>query len=111
MSGLYRACEKTSVTSVQLEQLVASVEQELYGRSENEVCSRTIGEMVMIRLVAVDEVAYVRFASVYRRFSDISSFEDELSKMRKRRVDVTVASECNIYTTETQNKKTSVPST
>lgn len=111
MSGLYRACEKTSVTSVQLEQLAAGVEQELYGRSENEVCSREIGEMVMNRLAGVDEVAYVRFASVYRRFSDITSFENELSKMRKRRVDVTVASECNTYTTETHNKKTSVSST
>jgi transcriptional repressor NrdR len=84
LAGLYRACEKTSVTSMQLEQLVSSVEQQLYACAESEVPSHKIGELVMERLPALDEVAYVRFASVYRRFKDIASFERELSQIRER---------------------------
>ena len=86
LAGLYRACEKTSVTSMQLEQLVASVEQQLYACAESEVSSGKIGELVMERLPGLSEVAYVRFASVYRRFKDIASFEHELSQMRERKV-------------------------
>lgn len=85
LSGLYRACEKTSVSSMDLEALVSSVEQELYASAEDEVCSREIGEMAMNRLALLDEVAYVRFASVYRRFTDISSFERELSQIKHRK--------------------------
>lgn len=87
LAGLYRACEKTSVSSVQLEQLVGEVEKELYACSETEVPSNKIGEMVMDKLAALNEVAYVRFASVYRRFKDIASFERELSDIRKRKTD------------------------
>lgn len=87
LAGLYRACEKTSVTSLQLEQLVSDVEQQLHECGESEVPSTKIGELVMDNLSAVDEVAYVRFASVYRRFKDITSFERELSNMRKRKTD------------------------
>lgn len=87
LSGLYRACEKTAVTSLQLEQLVSDVEQQLYECGEAEVSSTKIGELVMDNLAALDEVAYVRFASVYRRFKDITSFERELSNMRKRKTD------------------------
>jgi transcriptional repressor NrdR len=85
LAGLYRACEKTSVTSVQLEQLVSGVEQQLYACAESEVPSGKIGEFVMDRMAKLDEVAYVRFASVYRRFKDIASFERELSHMKERR--------------------------
>ena len=85
LSGLYRACEKTPVTSLQLEQLVHDIEQELYACAETEVKSGKIGEMVMDRLAVIDEVAYVRFASVYRRFRDIASFERELSQIRERK--------------------------
>jgi len=85
LAGLYRACEKTPVTSLQLEQLVSSVEQQLYACAETEVPSDKIGELVMERLPALNEVAYVRFASVYRRFKDIASFEKELSHMRERK--------------------------
>jgi len=85
LGGLYRACEKTPVTSLQLEQLVHDIEQELYGCAETEVKSGKIGEMVMERLAKIDEVAYVRFASVYRRFRDIASFERELSQIRERK--------------------------
>jgi transcriptional repressor NrdR len=87
LAGLYRACEKTPVTSLQLEALVADIEQQLYACGESEVQSAKIGEMVMERLSALSEVAYVRFASVYRRFTDIASFERELSQIRKRKAD------------------------
>lgn len=85
LGGLYRACEKTAVSSMQLESLVHGVEQQLYGCADNEVESGKIGELVMERMAALDEVAYVRFASVYRRFKDIASFERELSQMKERR--------------------------
>lgn len=82
LAGLSQACEKTTVTSKQLESFVASVENELYGRGEPEVSSTDIGELVMAELPKLNEVAYVRFASVYRKFKDISGFERELNKMR-----------------------------
>jgi transcriptional repressor NrdR len=85
LAGLYRACEKTPVTSLQLEDLVNSVEQQLYNCGDAEVQSGKIGELVMERLPELNEVAYVRFASVYRRFKDIASFERELSQIRERR--------------------------
>lgn len=85
LSGLFHACEKTSVTSVQLEKLVQSIEHELYACADNEVRSERVGEMVMDRLSQLNEVAYVRFASVYRRFKDIASFEKELSNIRERK--------------------------
>lgn len=83
LAGLYRACEKTPVTSLQLERLVAEVEQELYDVGETEVSSSKIGQLVMDKLAKLNEVAYVRFASVYRRFKDIASFEKELSQIRE----------------------------
>lgn len=82
LAGLHRACEKTPVTSVQLEKLVAQVEEELYATGESEVPSTRIGQMIMDHLAKLDEVAYVRFASVYRRFTDIAGFEKELSQIR-----------------------------
>jgi transcriptional repressor NrdR len=86
LSGLHRACEKTPVTNIQLEALVARVENELYDRGEPEVASREIGELVIVGLVDLSEVAYVRFASVYRRFSDITGFESELLQLKERRL-------------------------
>lgn len=83
LAGLLQACEKTSVTGLQLETFVAKIERELYGRGEPEVTSTDIGELVMSELPALNEVAYVRFASVYRKFRDITGFERELDKMRK----------------------------
>jgi transcriptional repressor NrdR len=85
MSGLYRACEKTSVTNLQLEKLVNEIENELQALSDSEVRTATIGDLVMDRLAALNEVAYVRFASVYRKFKDINSFERELSEIRERK--------------------------
>lgn len=87
LAGLYRACEKTAVSGFQLEQLVARIEDKLYGCGESEVVSSHIGELVMAELAALNEVAYVRFASVYRRFKDIKGFEHELSQIRNRRAE------------------------
>ncbi len=86
MAGLLHATEKTSVTHLELEQLISQVENELYARGEPEVPSSEIGELVMNKLADINEVAYVRFASVYRRFRDITSFEKELDRIRERQV-------------------------
>jgi len=86
LAGLYRACEKTPVTSLQLERLVADIEHQVYACGDQEVTTSQIGEMVMERLAVLDEVAYVRFASVYRRFKDIAGFEHELLQIRERKV-------------------------
>jgi transcriptional repressor NrdR len=83
LAGLQHACEKTSVTNMQLEAFVAGIERELYGRGEPEVSSKDIGELIMQGLPKLSEVAYVRFASVYRHFKDITGFERELSKIRQ----------------------------
>jgi transcriptional repressor NrdR len=83
LAGLQHACEKTPVTNMQQEALVAKIERELYGRGEPEVSSKDIGELIMKELPKLSEVAYVRFASVYRHFRDITGFERELSKIRK----------------------------
>ncbi len=84
LAGLYKACEKTPVTSMQLERIVSEIEQALYACGDNEVQSGKVGNLVMDQLSRVNEVAYVRFASVYRRFKDISSFEAELLRMREK---------------------------
>lgn len=83
LAGLYRACEKTAVASLELEKVVDAIEQELYACGEQEVDSKRIGELVMDQLARLNEVAYVRFASVYRRFKDIASFEQELSLVKQ----------------------------
>ncbi len=85
LNGLIRACQKRPVSLEQLEELAAGVEKELRSRLEREVTSGEIGEMVMERLLALDEVAYVRFASVYRQFKDIEKFEQELHKLLRHK--------------------------
>ncbi len=85
LAGLYQACEKTSVTSIQLEQVVNDIEECLYSCDELEVKTSRIGELVMERLAILNEVAYVRFASVYRRFKDIAGFEQELRSIKEHR--------------------------
>lgn len=88
LAGLYRACEKTPVTSLQLEKLVANIEHELYACGDSEVESAKIGQLVMSHLADLNEVAYVRFASVYRRFKDIAGFEKELSQIRQHKTGI-----------------------
>ena len=81
INGMVRACEKRPVTPSQLEAIADEIEQELQSGLEREISTVDIGEMVMTRLKDVDEVAYVRFASVYRSFKDINTFMEELSKL------------------------------
>ena len=81
LGGLIRACEKRPVSYHTLEELVTEIEQTLQNQMEREVSSAQIGELVMERLKKIDEVAYVRFASVYRQFKDINTFMRELNKL------------------------------
>lgn len=83
LAGLYRASEKTPVTSLQLERLVSDIEQCIHTCGDQEVTTKRVGDMVMERLSVLDEVTYVRFASVYRRFKDIAGFERELIQIRE----------------------------
>ena len=81
LGGMIRACEKRPVPRGDLETIAAEIEQELQNSMEREISTTVIGEQVMTRLKKVDEVAYVRFASVYRQFKDIDTFMTELSKL------------------------------
>ena len=81
LNGMIRACEKRPVAFDTLEKIAEEIEQALQNEMDREVSSDRIGEMVMDRLKEVDEVAYVRFASVYRQFKDISTFMAELNKL------------------------------
>jgi len=81
LAGLQRACEKRPVSETQLEEIVAKLERELFSRGDNEVQTTLIGEKVMEALHAVDKVAYVRFASVYRSFTDVESFRTVLTEL------------------------------
>lgn len=80
-AGLTKACWKRPVSNEQIVAVVAELEQAIYERDESEIDSRTIGEMLMDRLKKLDQVAYVRFASVYREFQDVRDFVDELQPM------------------------------
>ena len=81
LRGLIRACEKRPVSLEVLEELVLAIEKDLRRIGNSEVHSKDVGEMVMDRLAKIDEVAYVRFASVYRQFKDINVFIDELKDL------------------------------
>lgn len=81
LRGVMRACEKRPVTLSQMEKIADDIESELYQSMEKEVTSTTIGEKVMRHLKEIDEVAYVRFASVHNHFSDIETFMNELKKL------------------------------
>ena len=81
LNGMLRACEKRPVPFSQLEEIANEIEQVLQNDMDREIPSARIGELVMERLKGVDEVAYVRFASVYRQFKDISTFMAELNKL------------------------------
>ena len=82
MRGILKACQKRPVTKAQMDDLLSNIEKELYDQQEDEVSSMTIGEMVVERLIDIDEVAYIRFASVYRDFDDVDSFMAELKRIR-----------------------------
>ena len=80
-AGIVKACEKRPVPLEQIEAMVRRIEQQLNSQTDSEITSKMIGELVMEGLKTLDEVAYVRFASVYRQFRDIQSFRDELNKL------------------------------
>ncbi len=80
-SGVFRSCHKRPISVAQINELVDEIETAIYNREDKEIPSTVIGEMVMDKLRDMDPVAYVRFASVYREFKDVSTFMDELKKI------------------------------
>lgn len=82
-NGIIKSCEKRPVPIQVIDDMVADISKEIYNSMESEITTKKIGEMVMERLKKVDEVAYVRYASVYRSFKDLSSFMAELKQMMK----------------------------
>lgn len=85
LGGIIKACEKRSISMNQMEEVVDDIEKELRNRMDTEVSSEQIGEKVMEKLRELDEVAYVRFASVYRQFKDVNSFIEELENLLKKK--------------------------
>jgi transcriptional repressor NrdR len=81
MQGIFKAVGKTTVTAPQVEDIVNQLEQELTHNGKLEVQSQEIGDTVANRLKEIDKVAYIRFASVFRRFVDVEEFEKELKKL------------------------------
>ena len=82
-NGVIKSCEKRPVSMSVIDELVMDISKQVYNSMESEISTKAIGEMVMERLKKVDEVAYVRYASVYRSFKDLSSFMSELKQMMK----------------------------
>ena len=80
-TGLLKACEKLPVSVQQIDDICARIEQAAYGSMEGEIPSQRIGDMVMAELKALNDVAYVRFAAVYRKFTDLGTFLTELQKL------------------------------
>jgi len=85
LAGLHKACQKRPVPAQRLDEIVDAVEQRLHDREDREMATREIGEMVMDSLRELDQVAYVRFASVYRKFEDIDAFMEELKQLLTQR--------------------------
>ncbi len=86
LEGLRKACEKRPVPALELDAIVERVEAQLQESEDREIGTGQIGETIMLALRDLDQVAYVRFASVYRKFEDIDAFMDELKQLLKRRV-------------------------
>jgi transcriptional repressor NrdR len=84
MAGILKSCQKRPVSNQQIDDLVSSIEVQTQNALKREISSQEIGELVMERLKDIDEVAYVRFASVYRQFKDVNSFLDELHDMLRK---------------------------
>ena len=85
MNGIIRACEKRPVTVEEMEKAVNSIELQIHNKMKKEITSYEIGELVMDALKGLDDVAYVRFASVYRQFKDLNTFVDELQKLLEKK--------------------------
>ena len=84
LNGILKACEKRPISLDKIEKLVDEVESDLRKRDSVEIESKTIGEIVMKKIKIIDKLAYIRFASVYREFEDLSRFEEELEKLQKK---------------------------
>lgn len=84
VGGLQKSCEKTTISHEQFEDLVSRIEKAIYDQADGEITSQAIGTIVMNELANTNQVAYVRFASVYRNFADIESFERELARIKTR---------------------------
>mgnify|MGYP002547219726 CR=1 FL=1 len=82
--GIVKACEKRPVPMYKIDRLVDSIQKEIYNSMDQEISSKQIGEMVMDGLKSIDEVAYIRYASVYRSFKDVSAFMQELESLMKK---------------------------
>ncbi len=80
-NGIVRSCEKRPISMAQIDDIVARIEKSLYNSLEEEVTSKKIGDLVMEELKKIDDVAYIRFAAVYRQFKDSQTFFDEMKKM------------------------------
>ncbi len=89
--GIEIACAKRAIATDAIEELVSGIESELYHRGSREVTSREIGEMVMYNLRRLDEVAYIRFATIYRRFADVEDLAEEIQDLVERREKETVS--------------------
>jgi len=85
LAGIKKACEKRTISIDQMEAVVDDIERDLRDNSEKEVPSRELGEKIMARLHAMDDVAYVRFASVYREFKDVDDFINELKRLTPKK--------------------------
>ncbi len=85
LNGIMKSCNKRPITAKQIQEIADSIENAVISSMDKEVSSKEVGEMVMEKLKAIDEVAYVRFASVYREFKDINTFMDELSKLLREK--------------------------
>lgn len=85
LAGLHRACQKRPIPVTELQSIVEAVEQKLHEQEDREISTRTIGRVIMRRLKKLDQVAYVRFASVYRKFEDVEAFMEELQKLVDRK--------------------------
>jgi transcriptional repressor NrdR len=86
LSGIQKACEKRPIPLEKIEDVVVHIEREIYRKFEREVCSAEIGQRIMDQMASIDEVAYVRFASVYRQFKDVNQFMAELKDLLKKTV-------------------------
>ncbi len=84
LAGLHRACQKRPIPVTELQAILEAVEQKLHEQEDRELPTRTIGMLIMRRLKKLDQVAYVRFASVYRKFEDVDAFMEELQKLVNR---------------------------
>lgn len=83
-AGILHSCHKRPVSTQQIDSLVDEIENEIFNMEEKEISTSTIGELVMKKLQGLDEVAYVRFASVYREFKDVNTFMEEIGKLLKK---------------------------